>query len=68
MKRIVLQKRDSRLYARKADDWTPEITQAAQFNSVLEAVNFARTVKDTGLDVLMDFGNPSLDIRLKVKN
>jgi hypothetical protein len=68
MKRILLQKRELHLYAGKGSTWTPEVKEATQFDSVLEALSFARSVPDPGLDVLMDFGNPKFDIRLKVKD
>ena len=62
--RIVLQNRESLLYLKGADQWTPNVSEASSFDHVADANNFARRSKLSVLDIVMSFGDPRYDVRL----
>jgi len=63
--RIVLQSRESLLYLKGEDEWTSEVAEAAKFEHIADANTFARRSKLTRLDIVMSFGDPRYDVRLR---
>ncbi|MDB6121939.1 MAG: hypothetical protein JWQ71_932 [Pedosphaera sp.] len=66
--RVILQNRKSLLYFKASNQWTPFIHEASDFEGIIKAVDFISEVKLPGIDVLMHFGDPKYDVRLKVTN
>lgn len=62
--RVVIQDRQSRLYLKGADEWTPEINEAEDFEQIVEAIDFLRLARLPHIDVLMHFEDPKYDVRL----
>jgi hypothetical protein len=62
---IVLQSRESQLYLKKEGEWTSVVAEAAQFEHVADASAFARHAKLPILDIVMTFGDPRYDVRLR---
>jgi hypothetical protein len=63
--KIVLQNRDSLLYWKGEDQWTPHLDEAHQFAHIADANTFARKAKVAALDIVMSFGDPKYDVRLR---
>lgn len=62
---IVLQNRESQLYLKGEGLWTSTVEEAAQFEHIADASAFARTTKLSILDIVMSFGDPRYDVRLR---
>jgi hypothetical protein len=62
--RILLQDRESHLYFKCDEEWTPEIKQARDFGQVLNAATFVRENKLANADVLICFDDPGYDVRI----
>jgi hypothetical protein len=63
--KIVLQNRDSLLYWKGDDQWTPHLGEAHQFAHIADANAFARKNNLPTLDIVMTFGDPKYDVRLR---
>jgi hypothetical protein len=63
--RIILQDRESFLYLKQTNEWTPAVEEATDFQHLTAAMDFVRLVRIPGLDVLMYFGDPRYDVRLR---
>jgi hypothetical protein len=64
--RVLLQNRNSRLYLKITNEWTPDIKEAEVFRGVVQAIQFASRSRLPSMDVIMYFGNPRYDFRLNV--
>jgi hypothetical protein len=64
--RILLQNRKSRLYYKGADEWTSHIKDASDFQRVVKAFDYAYKSRLPSIDVVMHFGDPVYDVRLRV--
>jgi hypothetical protein len=62
---IVLQSRESQLYLKGEGQWTPAVEDAAKFDHIADASAFARESKLSILDIVMSFGDPRYDVRLR---
>ena len=62
---IVLQNRESLLYLTEDGRWTDKISQATQFAHVADASAFALKSKVSLMDIVMTFGDPQYDVRLR---
>ena len=62
--RIILQDRESLLYFKATNEWTPDIDKAADFQQLAQAIEFVRTSKLPKLDAVMWFGDPKYDVRV----
>ncbi len=62
--RIILQDRESLLYFKGNNEWTPDIDKAADFQQLVQAIEFVRTSKLPNLDAVMWFGDPKYDVRV----
>jgi hypothetical protein len=66
--RVILQDRKSLLYLKGVDQWTSSIQEASDFQKIIKAFDFASESKLPSIDVLMCFGDPKYDVRLRVTN
>lgn len=66
--RVVLQNYKSLLYLKSAKEWTSHIKDALDFQLIISAVDHVNTSKLQCMDVLMHFGDPADDLRLRVTN
>lgn len=66
--RIVLQNYKSLLYLKNSKEWTTHIKDALDFQQVVSAVDHVHSSKLKCMDVLMHFGDPADDFRLRVTN
>ena len=62
---IVLQSRESQLYLKGEGQWTPTVQEAVKFNHIADASAFACKSKLALLDIVMTFGDPKYDVRLR---
>jgi hypothetical protein len=62
---IVLQNRESLLYLTKDGKWTHDVAQATKFEHVADASSFALRSKLSLVDIVMTFGDPKYDVRLR---
>ena len=62
---IVLQNRESHLYLKEVGQWTSVVEDAAKFEHIADASAFARHSKLSILDIVMSFGDPKYDVRLR---
>ncbi|HEX3798003.1 MAG TPA: hypothetical protein VH413_04815 [Verrucomicrobiae bacterium] len=63
--KIVLQNRESLLYWKGEDQWTPNLDEAQPFAHIADANTYARKTDFAELDIVMSFGDPKYDVRLK---
>ena len=63
--RVVVQDRDSLKFFKGSNEWTPEIDAATDFSQVVNAVDFILKTRLPHIDILMDFGDPRYEVRLK---
>ena len=63
--KIVLQNRESLLYLKGEGQWTPHVAEASSFEHVADANAFVRHAKLPVLDIVMTFGDPRYDVRLR---
>jgi hypothetical protein len=66
--RVIVQDRKSLLYVKGVNQWTPSIHEASDFQRIIKAFDFVSESKLPCIDVLMHFGDPKYDVRLKVTN
>lgn len=64
--RIILQNRKSRLYYKGANEWTSHIKDASDFQRVVKAFDYVYKSRLPSMDVVMHFGDPVYDVRLRV--
>lgn len=64
--RIVLQNHKSLLYLKSSKEWTSDIKDALDFQQIVRAVDHVNCSKLKCMDVLMHFGDPADDLRLRV--
>lgn len=62
---IVLQNRESLLYLTKDGKWTDDVSRATKFDHVADASSFAMRAKLSLMDIVMTFGDPKYDVRLR---
>jgi len=62
---IVLQNRQSLLYLTADGKWTDDVAKATKFNHVTDASSFAVKSKLSLIDIVMTFGDPQYDVRLR---
>jgi hypothetical protein len=62
---IVLQNRESQLYLKKEGEWTALVADAAHFEHIADASAFVLRSKLPILDIVMTFGDPKYDVRLR---
>jgi hypothetical protein len=62
---IVLQNRESLLYLKGDGQWTHAVEEATAFEHIADASAFARKAKLSILDIVMSFGDPRYDVRLR---
>ena len=62
---IVLQNRESLLYLTKDGEWTDDVSRATKFDHVADASSFAMSAKLALMDIVMTFGDPRYDVRLR---
>ena len=64
--RVVLQNHKSLLYLKNSEEWTSHIKDALDFQQIVRAVDHVNLSKLQSMDVLMHFGDPVDDLRLRV--
>lgn len=64
--RIILQNNKSLLYYKSPKEWTPNIRDALEFPGVVTAFDYVNKSRLPSIDVLMHFGDPTYDVRLRV--
>jgi hypothetical protein len=62
---IVLQNRESLLYLTKDGKWTDDVAQATKFDHIADASTFAVRANLSLVDIVMSFGDPKYDVRLR---
>lgn len=63
--KVVLQDRNSSLYFEEVDRWTADVNQAKNFEHIRKAHEFARSTRNSHLDIVMIFADRKYDIRLR---
>jgi len=66
--RIILQNNKSLLYFKMPNEWTSHIHDASDFQGVVKAFDYVHKTRLPSMDVLMHFGDPVYDVRLRVSN
>lgn len=64
--RVIIQNRKSLLFLKSGDEWTSHINDALDFQGVIKAFDYAIKSKLPAIDVVMHFGDPAYDVRLRV--
>ena len=63
--RVLLQDWETLLYLVGPGEWTPDVDLALDFQHVRQAHEFALKTRQFNLDIVMTFGEPCYDVRLR---